>query len=349
MRKKVVIGLSGGIDSTISALLLQEQGFDVVGLHFSFEEEKEYNQLKVISDQLNIPVFNMDISLDFEIVKKHFVDEYFRGRTPSPCTFCNRTIKWNKLIEFADQNNCDYISSGHYIRKVNYNGFYHLQKGIDPVKDQSYFLWELNSEIINRMLTPLGDYTKNEVREIAQNKGFGSLLTKNESMGVCFLKNMDYRDFLRNYCPVKIKNIKKGIVKDESDNIIGTHEGYIYYTIGQKRGLTLNYNRTAYVSKINPDTNELNVGIKNSLNHFHIKLKNIHLVNSKRISLNSSIMIYIRGLGLNPEEPALIKHIDGDTIELELKKPAWAVAPGQPVVFYENDILLGGGTAEESW
>lgn len=349
MKKKVVIGLSGGIDSSIAALLLKEQGFDVVGLHFTFSEEKQYEQIEKISTQLGIPVHKIDISEDFEIVKQHFANEYFKGRTPSPCTYCNRIIKWNKLIEFADKNACEFISSGHYIRKAQLNGFYHLQKGVDPVKDQSYFLWELDSKVIKRMVNPLGDYTKDEIKEIAKKNGFENLLRKKESMGVCFLKNMDYRDFLQINYPDKTKEINSGVVKDESNQVIGAHKGYIYYTIGQKRGLSLNVNRSAYVSKINPETNELHIGLKKSLNHHHIIIKSIHLINPQSISKNSTIMINIRGLGLNPEEPALIKQIDDNAIELELKKPAWAVAPGQPIVFYENDIVLGGGTAESSW
>ncbi len=168
-------------------------------------------------------------------------------------------------------------------------------------------------------------------------------------MGVCFLQNMDYRDFLKTYYPEKTQKIKKGVVKDETGQFIGTHEGFIYYTVGQKRGLNLEVSRSAYISKINYKKNELTVGIKKSLYHYHIKLENIHLVNPKSIYKDTQLMINIRGLGLNPEEPAKVKFIDEKSIELELSIPAWAVAPGQPVVFYENDILLGGGTAEESW
>ncbi len=349
MSKRVVIGLSGGIDSTIAAFLLKQQGFEVIGLHFTFSEEKQYEHIEIISNQLGIPIHTYDISADFKIVKEHFVSEYFKGRTPSPCTFCNRVIKWSKLIEFADQNNCEHISSGHYIRKTELNGYYHLQKGVDHIKDQSYFLWELNSDIISRMINPLGDYTKKEVREIASRNVFANLLKKKESMGVCFLQNMDYRDFLKTYCPEKTRNIKKGLVKDETGQIIGTHEGFIYYTVGQKRGLNLEIKRPAYVSKINYEKNELTVGLKKSLYNYHIKLENIHLVNPMSISKDTQLMINIRGLGLNPEEPAIVKFIDKNSIELELIMPAWAVAPGQPVVFYKNDILLGGGTAEESW
>ncbi len=160
MKKKVVIGLSGGIDSTIAAFLLKQQGFEVIGLHFTFSEEKQYEHIEVISNQLSIPIHTYNISSDFEIVKEHFANEYFKGRTPSPCTFCNRVIKWNKLIEYADQNNCEYISSGHYIRKAKLTGLYYLQKGIDQVKDQSFFLWEIDSNIINRMIKSFGRFYK---------------------------------------------------------------------------------------------------------------------------------------------------------------------------------------------
>jgi tRNA-uridine 2-sulfurtransferase len=349
MSKRVVIGLSGGVDSTIAALLLKKQGFEVIGLHFSFSEDKYADHIKKLSIRLDIPVIIEDINDDFDIVKKHFAGEYLKGRTPSPCTFCNRVIKWQKLIEFADKNNCEFISSGHYIRKTLYNGFYHLQKGVDPVKDQSYFMWELDSSTIKRMLNPLGDLTKKQVKQFATENGFSDLARGKESMGVCFLHNSDYRDFLGTYIPNEIKNITQGIVRDENGQIIGTHEGYIYYTIGQKRRLKLQKPREAYVSSIDSLKNELTIGTKDSLNHLHILLKNVSLINPNALNKKTKVMINIRGLGLNPQEPAIVENIGHELLELKLESPAWAVAPGQPVVLYEKDIVLGGGIAEKSW
>ncbi|MFO7829188.1 MAG: tRNA 2-thiouridine(34) synthase MnmA, partial [Bacteroidales bacterium] len=291
----------------------------------------------------------LKIDDDFEIVKQYFAREYLLGRTPSPCTFCNKHIKWKKIVEFANKNQCEYISSGHYIRKVKIDEHYHLQKGIDPVKDQSYFLWELEQDTIKRMITPLGTYTKEEIRQLAVKKGFVDLSKQKESMGVCFLQNKDYRQFLNEYIPVQLSGICKGNVKDELNNIIGTHHGYVYYTIGQKRDLQLKTNRPAYVSEINAEKNELKISTKPSLYHRHILLKVVHLINPERISKNSLIHINIRGLGLNPTKPAIVKSFNTETMELELPSAAWAVAPGQPVVFYNNDIVLGGGIAEKSW
>lgn len=349
MNKKVVIGLSGGVDSSVAALLLKERGFDVYGLHFFFMDQKYSDKIEQLSDQLNIPIFVLDITDDFEIVKEHFVNEYLKGRTPSPCTYCNRVIKWSKLLDFANQYGCEYISSGHYIRKIEKNGFYYLQKGLDPVKDQSYFLWELSSETIKRMINPLGEYNKTEVRELAKRYGLNNLAKKKESMSVCFLQNMDYRTFIQHNYSDKIENIKHGDVKDDSGKVIGTHQGYIYYTIGQKRGLDLIIGGSAYVKSINPEQNELIVGSKKSLNRNNIRLGSIRLIKPDYIKINSEIIVNIRGYGLNPEEPAIVRKKDLHSIELELKKPAWAVAPGQPVIFYDNDILLGGGIAEASW
>ncbi len=349
MKGKVVIGLSGGIDSTMAALILKNQGYDVVGLHFSFLEDKYADRIEEISKRLKIPVNFENISHDFEMVKRHFANEYLQGRTPSPCTFCNRVIKWQKLNEFADKNNCEFISSGHYIRKILNKGFYHLQKGIDPVKDQSYFLWELDSETIKRMLTPLEFLTKSQVRELAVENGFADIGKSKESMGVCFLNNLDYRIFLKKYLSEKASCINTGVVRDEKNQIIGKHDGYLYYTVGQKRDLLLDSSREAYVSKIDPLNNELTIGTKESLNHYNILLKNIRLINPDSLFMNMKIMINIRGLGLNPQKLAIIKTITPETIEVTLESPAWAVAPGQPVVFYENDIVLGGGIAEKSW
>jgi len=349
MNKKVVIGLSGGVDSTIAALLLKNQGYDVIGLHFCFNNEKYDKNVNKVAHKLNIPLINLTIDDDFEKVKKHFANEYLQGRTPSPCTFCNKHIKWKKIIDFADRNQIKFVSSGHYIRKKIKNGHFYLQKGIDPIKDQSYFLWELESVTIKRMITPLGDYTKEEVRQLAKENGFVDLARQKESMGVCFLHNNDYRQFLNHYVPDKLEHIKTGIVRDENNQIVGTHKGYVYYTIGQKRDLQLNIHRPAYVGEINVAKNELKIGTKPSLYHRYILLKNIHLINPHEIAENFLMHINIRGLGINPSKPAIVKSFASDTMELELQSAAWAVAPGQPVVFYnEEDLVLGGGIAEKS-
>ena len=349
MAKKVVIGLSGGLDSTMAALILKREGYDVVGLHFSFTDEKYSDSLNNIIDKLGIEVVFENIRDDFKTVKQHFANEYLNGRTPSPCTFCNRIIKWQKLLDFADRNNCDFIASGHYIQKTKRQGNDYLQKGVDQIKDQSYFLWELSSDLIKRMINPLGNYTKDQVRDMAKKYGFESLARKNESMGVCFLHNSDYRDFLQGYIPNEIEKIGKGIVIDTKGEKIGYHKGYIYYTIGQKRDLDLVDNRKAYVTKIDATNNTLTVDRKESLNHYNILLNNIHLINQDDLIEGSLIHINVRGYGLNPDELAEVKEIKSGTVLLKLTSPAWAVAPGQPVVFYKDDVVLGGGIAEKSW
>lgn len=349
MKGKVVVGLSGGIDSSMAALLLKNQGYEVIGLHFSFEEDKYPQRILNIAQRLDIPVVVQNISNDFNHVKKHFAAEYLKGRTPSPCTFCNKIVKWKKLNDFANANNCDFISSGHYINKTFYEGHYHLQKGADPVKDQSYFLWELEAHIIDRMITPLGNLTKAQVKNFGVENGFADIAKTNESMGICFLQNLDYREFLKKNLPEETQRIGQGLVRDETNRVIGKHNGYIYYTVGQKRDLFLDTPREAYVSSINPLKNELTIGTKESLNQSHIILKEIHLINSKHINTNSKVSANIRGYGLNPQKPAIIKNINDDTVEIELESPAWAVAPGQPIVFYKDDIVLGGGIAEKSW
>jgi tRNA-specific 2-thiouridylase len=210
-------------------------------------------------------------------------------------------------------------------------------------------MWELDSATIKKMINPLGDLTKKQIKQFAIENGFSDLAKGRESMGVCFLHNSDYRDFLKTYIPEEIKNINQGIVRDENGQIIGTHEGYIYYTIGQKRGLNLQKPREAYVSHIDSLKNELIIGTKDSLNHFNVLLRNVSLIDPKTLSRKSKVLANIRGLGLNPQEPAVVENIGTDSLELKLESPAWAVAPGQPVVLYKNDIVLGGGIAEKSW
>jgi len=199
------------------------------------------------------------------------------------------------------------------------------------------------------MLTPLGNLTKSQVRDLAVEYGFEDIGKGKESMGICFLNNMDYRVFLKKYLSEKASCINSGVVRDEKNQIIGKHDGYLYYTVGQKRDLLLDSSREAYVSKIDPLNNELTIGTKESLNHYNILLKNIRLINPDSLFMNMKIMVNIRGFGLNPEKLAILRTITPETIEFALESPAWAVAPGQPVVFYENDIVLGGGIAEKSW
>jgi len=199
------------------------------------------------------------------------------------------------------------------------------------------------------MINPLGSYTKDQVREMAKENGFETLARKNESMGVCFLHNSDYRDFLQKYIPGEIEKIGKGIVLDDKGKEIGTHKGYIYYTVGQKRDLNLVDNRKAYVTNIDARNNILTVDKKESLNHYNILLDNIHLINQEDITEGSKIYVNIRGYGLNPGELAEVKEIKSNNVLLKLTSPAWAVAPGQPVVFYKDDMVLGGGIAIKSW
>lgn len=349
MRKKVLVALSGGIDSTVAALLLKEEGFLVYGIHFILNSEDNRCGINNLSRNLKIPVHNVNINREFDEVKQHFSKEYLHGRTPSPCTYCNRMIKWKTLLHFADKFGYDYISSGHYIRQTIIDDTIFLQKATDPVKDQSYFLWELNSEIINRMITPLGNLHKKEVREYAKKNGFPELTKKNESMGVCFLQKTNYRDFLKSYIPAEINKIKEGNILDENNHIIGTHNGYINYTIGQKQGLHLKSQREAYVSEIIPESNEIKIGTKESLWHQNVEISNLNLINQQLLKPNYEIHVNVRGFGLNPEKQALVTEINKNKLTLHLGEKAWAVAPGQPIVFYKNDVLLGGGIAEKSW
>ncbi len=344
MKPKVVIGLSGGVDSSVVAYLLKQKGYDVYGLSLKLwaETKKPFEKAKQVADFLGIKFFTKDVSQEFEQkIIKDFIVKYQSGKTPSPCTVCNREMKWHHLLKFANQNNIDYISSGHYINILNKSGTFYVQKAIDPIKDQSYFLWELTQDILKQMITPLGQYTKNQVREIAENIGLNIIIEPKESMSVCFLEKKNYRDFLLER-KVKINN--RGEVLNSQGEVIGSHKGVAHYTVGQKSDLDINIPGKFYVKKILPETNQIIVANKQELNVNELTLTDYYFTDIKDVErYNGKINVKIRGYGLNPEKYCNITIIDNKTLKVRLSDEAWAPAPGQPVVFYKDDILLGGG------
>jgi len=356
-KNKVVLGMSGGTDSSVTAMLLQKKGYEVIGVSLWFwnspKEDSDNDELpgfivdaQQLAKKLSIEHHVIDARNEFkDVVIGQFLQEYLNGRTPSPCIHCNPNLKWRLLLDKADQLGANYIATGHYIQILEEEGTFYIHKGNDPAKDQSYFLWNLNQEILSRTLTPLGAFTKPEVREMAVGFGHKKVASKKESMGICFLDGMDYRDFLKAEISDIDKKIGKGKIVGTDGCELGWHEGYPYYTIGQKRGLELKEKTGLMVSRIDANSNTLVLEKREQLNKMTFKVSDYYLNNLDDIS-KSDITTVVRGLGLNPEGYSKLTILDDNELHVELEHPAWAIAPGQPVAFYIGNKLIGGGFAE---
>jgi len=339
----VVLGFSGGIDSLVSGILLKEQGYKVIGISLEMQNNNNKDLIYNLSKKLNIEHYFIDLKTEFkQNIINNFVDNYLSAKTPNPCTICNDIIKWKHLISFADKINAKYVATGHYINIKKQNNKYYIYKGIDKKKDQSYFLWRLNQEYLKRTISPLGTHNKSEVKKIADKHGFNNLKKQKESMSICFLNNNNYRDFIKKHLNNKHKSLEKGNVLDTNGNIIGQHSGIANYTIGQKSGLKLTVNKKLAVSKINIDNNSLIVDETLNLYKDIFFIENFNFVDFNDIKSNN-ITVLIRGLGINPQKNVKLNMINANLIQVKLQDKAWAVAPGQPAVFYINNKLIGGG------
>ena len=345
--EKVVVGMSGGIDSTLTAAKLQESGYHVVGvtLHMWDHPSSE----RAIADArrqalaLGVEHHVVDCRADFaQRIVAPFVASYLAGRTPSPCASCNPQVKWWHIARFADSVGARLISSGHYIEVAQHGGHHYITKGGDPVKDQSYYLWMLPESIIQRMVQPLGGITKEQTRQEIREKSLEDIVPTRESMSVCFLAGQNYRDFLFEQAPEAMKQVQPGTVLDEAGLPIGHHNGLPFYTVGQKRDLLLDTPREAYVQVMDAQTNTITVAKKAGLLQTRFAIEQLHFVNRDEITPDTPLEVKVRGLGLNPEGYGFIR-FEGSQGHVTLQHPAWAVAGGQPAVFYLGNRLVGGG------
>ena len=341
--RKVLLGMSGGTDSSVAALLLQDAGYEVTGVTFRFYEKDgntEYlDDARDLCRRLGIPHIVSDHREAFRTtIIDYFIREYMEGHTPVPCTLCNNFLKWPLLRQLADEQGIYHLSTGHYVRKRNIDGRWHITTGADADKDQSFFLWGLPQDILERMLLPMGDLTKLRVREIAEERGFLKAATKKDSIGVCFCP-MDYRSFLRQEVPAAC--IQKGKFLDEAGNFIAWHEGYPFYTIGQRRGLGIDLNRAVFVKEILPSENKVVLGDLKSLEKTEMLLKDWCITNPEILLGKDDVIVKIRYR--KQANRCTVTLLPDNTLRVQLHEPLTAIANGQAAAFYRDDVVLGGG------
>lgn len=343
-KKRVLVGMSGGIDSTATCMMLQEQGFEVVGVTMHVWDSpnftKTINEAKELAKRLNIEHHVADERSDFsKVIVKYFIDEYKQGRTPNPCVMCNPLFKFRVLSEWADKLDCYFIATGHYTKLLNKEDKTFIVAGKDEKKDQSYFLWQVSQDILKRTIFPLGDYTKNEVREYLHEKGLTHKAKEGESMEVCFIEG-DYRDFLRKHSPDIDKEIGEGWFVDAKGVKLGKHLGCPYYTIGQRKGLNIALGKPAYVTKINPEKNTVMLGDADQLKAKYMIAEKDKMVAEEELFKNPNLTVRIRYRS-KPLACKVARMADSRLL-IKFKDEASAVTPGQSAVFYEGDRVIGG-------
>ena len=368
--KRVLLGMSGGTDRSVAAMRLLEAGYEVIGVTFRFYElngSTEYlEDARNLAERLGIRHITYDAREIFaRQIIEYFVQEYLAGRTPVPCTLCNNYLKWPLLAKIADEMGVFYIATGHYAQNIQLNETFYITYAADSDKDQTFFLWGLKQDILNRMLLPMGDITKAEARAWAAEHGFRKVATKKDSIGVCFCP-MDYRTFLKDWLvrngqmsvsnsEASINNsqtsgndkqtwsdrIRRGRFVDEKGNFIAWHEGYPFYTIGQRRGLGIHLNRPVFVKEIDPEKNEVMLASLSSLEKTEMWLKDWNLVNQERTLDRSDIIVKIRYR--KQENHGTITVTSDHLLHVQLHEPLTAIAPGQAAAFYGDGLLLGGG------
>ena len=350
------MAMSGGIDSTMASLLLHEEGYEVIGLTMktwdyesSGGSKKEtgccsldsINDARQLAVDCGFPHTILDIRDEFKgFIIDNFVEEYMAGRTPNPCVLCNTHIKWEALLKRADMLNCEFIATGHYAQVREVERRFVVSKGLDESKDQSYVLWGVTQECLKRTIFPMGEYHKKDIKQMALDRGYKALAEKNESYDICFIPDNDYRGFLKRRVEGLEEKVKGGNFITISGEVVGSHDGYPFYTIGQRKiGISLGKNPT-FVIGINPEDNTVTVGTKEDLQKQEMHIRNVNYLKYDKIEDGKEYVVKVRYK--HKGEMATITN-EGENLKVLFHKKVEGIAPGQSAAIYEGDDLIAGG------